>query len=193
MLLARTLQPDLPLFLDDIRRDHGIACGAETLCTFDEHPCPPGIGICQEPQWSNFNVGICCLLQVLECYIISIEFFIIPLLSAFWIMLPAYLPNPVAAIFGGGTPIDLGKNFSDGKRVLGDGKTYRGLIFGNFGRYRHRTGSDRTFWNLPVWRPSLNIRLCQSFSLRQEHSSEICARVFLNGDWEKKGGKMANR
>jgi CDP-2,3-bis-(O-geranylgeranyl)-sn-glycerol synthase len=66
----------------------------------------------------------------LECYIISIEFFIIPLLSAFWIMLPAYLPNPVAAIFGGGTPIDLGKNFSDGKRVLGDGKTYRGLILG---------------------------------------------------------------
>ena len=45
-------------------------------------------------------------------------------------MLPAYLPNPVAALVGGGTPIDLGKNFSDGKRVLGDGKTYRGLILG---------------------------------------------------------------
>lgn len=45
-------------------------------------------------------------------------------------MLPAYLPNPVAALFGGGTPIDLGKNYSDGKRIFGNGKTYRGLICG---------------------------------------------------------------
>ena len=45
-------------------------------------------------------------------------------------MLPAYLPNPVAALFGGGTPIDLGRRMSDGRRILGDGKTYRGLIFG---------------------------------------------------------------
>jgi len=45
-------------------------------------------------------------------------------------MLPAYLPNPVAAVFGGGTPIDLGRNFTDGRRLLGDGKTYRGLIAG---------------------------------------------------------------
>jgi CDP-2,3-bis-(O-geranylgeranyl)-sn-glycerol synthase len=66
----------------------------------------------------------------LECYIISIEFFIIPLLSALWIMLPAYLPNPVAAVFGGGTPIDFGKKFSDRRRLLGDGKTYRGFFFG---------------------------------------------------------------
>jgi len=66
----------------------------------------------------------------LECYIISVEFFIIALLSALWIMLPAYLPNPVAALFGGGTPVDLGRNFSDGRRIFGDGKTYRGLIAG---------------------------------------------------------------
>ncbi len=45
-------------------------------------------------------------------------------------MLPAYVPNPVAALCGGGTPVDLGKNFSDGKRIFGDGKTYRGLIIG---------------------------------------------------------------
>jgi CDP-2,3-bis-(O-geranylgeranyl)-sn-glycerol synthase len=47
-----------------------------------------------------------------------------------WIMLPAYLPNPVAALFGGGTPIDKGVKLSDGKRLLGDGKTYRGLLCG---------------------------------------------------------------
>jgi CDP-2,3-bis-(O-geranylgeranyl)-sn-glycerol synthase len=45
-------------------------------------------------------------------------------------MLPAYIPNPVAALLGGGTPIDFGKNYSDGNRLFGDGKTYRGLIIG---------------------------------------------------------------
>jgi len=81
---------------------------------------------------SNLNVCICCLLQVLECYIISVDLFILSLISAVWIMLPAYLPNPIAALVGGGTPIDLGRNFTDGKRVFGDGKTYRGLIIGIF-------------------------------------------------------------
>ncbi len=45
-------------------------------------------------------------------------------------MLPAYLPNPVAALCGGGTPVDLGRNFSDGRRIFGNGKTFRGLIIG---------------------------------------------------------------
>lgn len=45
-------------------------------------------------------------------------------------MLPAYVPNPVAAAAGGGRPIDGGKNFRDGKRIFGDGKTWRGLIIG---------------------------------------------------------------
>jgi CDP-2,3-bis-(O-geranylgeranyl)-sn-glycerol synthase len=66
----------------------------------------------------------------LECTIISIDFFIIPLLSAIWIMLPAYIPNPMAALLGGGTPIDFGRNYSDGHRIFGEGKTFRGLFFG---------------------------------------------------------------
>ena len=45
-------------------------------------------------------------------------------------MLPAYLPNPAAALFGGGIPIDGGRRWSDGRRLLGDGKTWRGLICG---------------------------------------------------------------
>ncbi len=45
-------------------------------------------------------------------------------------MLPAYIPNPAAALFGGGTPLDFGKNYSDGNRIFGDGKTFRGLFFG---------------------------------------------------------------
>ena len=45
-------------------------------------------------------------------------------------MVPAYVPNPVAALCGGGTPIDFDRNHSDGRRLLGDGKTYRGLACG---------------------------------------------------------------
>ncbi len=52
------------------------------------------------------------------------------LLRASWLMLPAYLSNPTAVIFGGGKPVDLGKNWIDGRRIFGDGKTFRGLIGG---------------------------------------------------------------
>ena len=50
-----------------------------------------------------------------------------------WLLLPAYTPNNFAVLFGGGTPIDLGKKFIDGKRILGDGKTIRGFIAGVLG------------------------------------------------------------
>ena len=49
---------------------------------------------------------------------------------AFWFLLPAYAANPVAVVFGGGTPIDFGRSLRDGHRVLGDGKTWRGLAGG---------------------------------------------------------------
>ncbi len=54
----------------------------------------------------------------------------IPVLSAFWLMIPAYVPNPVAAATGGGTPIDFGAVLPDGRRLFGDGKTYRGFVAG---------------------------------------------------------------
>ena len=41
--------------------------------------------------------------------------------------MPAYVPNPVAAFLGGGTPIDGGKNYRDGRRIFGQGKTWRGF------------------------------------------------------------------
>jgi CDP-2,3-bis-(O-geranylgeranyl)-sn-glycerol synthase len=52
---------------------------------------------------------------------------------AIWLMLPAYLPNNLAVLFGGGKPLDFGKNFRDGRRILGDGKTFRGTIAGALG------------------------------------------------------------
>jgi len=45
-------------------------------------------------------------------------------------MMPAYVPNPVAAFLGGGTPIDGGKKYRDGRRIFGDGKTWRGFVAG---------------------------------------------------------------
>mgnify|MGYP006302366575 CR=1 FL=1 len=51
---------------------------------------------------------------------------------AMWVMLPAYLPNNVAVIAGGGRPIDGGRTWH-GRRVLGDGKTWRGSLAGVIG------------------------------------------------------------
>ena len=48
---------------------------------------------------------------------------------AFWAMLPAYVPNNVAVLVGGGPPIDGGRTLG-GRRLLGDGKTWRGTIAG---------------------------------------------------------------
>jgi CDP-2,3-bis-(O-geranylgeranyl)-sn-glycerol synthase len=62
--------------------------------------------------------------------IISIDSFLIALAAAFWIMLPAYIPNSAAALFGGGKPIDGGRTSADGRRIFGDGKTWRGFILG---------------------------------------------------------------
>jgi len=47
-------------------------------------------------------------------------------------MLPAYLPNSFAAVFGGGKPIDGGRTLKDGRRIIGDGKTYKGFFSGIF-------------------------------------------------------------
>lgn len=45
-------------------------------------------------------------------------------------MLPAYLANVSALVFGGGKPLDFKRNFWDGNRILGNGKTWRGVLIG---------------------------------------------------------------
>jgi len=54
------------------------------------------------------------------------------IIQALWLVLPAYIANASALLVGGGTPIDFGKNWRDGRRILGDGKTWWGLISGAF-------------------------------------------------------------
>ncbi|WP_435062962.1 CDP-2,3-bis-(O-geranylgeranyl)-sn-glycerol synthase [Halobaculum sp. EA56] len=49
--------------------------------------------------------------------------------GALWAMLPAYVPNNAAVLAGGGAPIDGGRTWG-GRRLLGDGKTWRGTAVG---------------------------------------------------------------
>jgi CDP-2,3-bis-(O-geranylgeranyl)-sn-glycerol synthase len=52
------------------------------------------------------------------------------ILRALWLMVPMLIPNSAAVLFGGGTPVDFGRTMKDGTRILGDGKTWNGLIGG---------------------------------------------------------------
>lgn len=45
-----------------------------------------------------------------------------------WLIFPAYAANVLATLVGGGPPVDGGRVWSDGRRMLGDGKTWRGLV-----------------------------------------------------------------
>ncbi|MFA5077534.1 MAG: CDP-2,3-bis-(O-geranylgeranyl)-sn-glycerol synthase [Candidatus Micrarchaeia archaeon] len=48
-------------------------------------------------------------------------------------MIPAYIANAVPVVLGGGTKLDFGLGFPDGRRIFGDGKTVRGFLAGVFG------------------------------------------------------------
>jgi CDP-2,3-bis-(O-geranylgeranyl)-sn-glycerol synthase len=52
------------------------------------------------------------------------------LVSALYIIVPAYCTNGAPVLFGGGRPLDFGKSLPDGRRVLGDNKTFRGILSG---------------------------------------------------------------
>jgi len=51
---------------------------------------------------------------------------------AIWFGLPAWIANATPVLGGGGKPIDGGRFYRDGRRILGDGKTIRGFIVGIF-------------------------------------------------------------
>jgi CDP-2,3-bis-(O-geranylgeranyl)-sn-glycerol synthase len=51
---------------------------------------------------------------------------------AIWLGLSAWIANAAPVLGGGGRPIDAGRVFRDGKRILGDGKSVRGFIVGVF-------------------------------------------------------------
>ncbi|MCL2173536.1 MAG: CDP-2,3-bis-(O-geranylgeranyl)-sn-glycerol synthase [Nitrososphaerota archaeon] len=52
------------------------------------------------------------------------------IIQAVLFIFPAYCANATPVLAGGGTKIDFGKNFIDGKRLFGNNKTFRGFFFG---------------------------------------------------------------
>ncbi|MDR2707779.1 MAG: CDP-archaeol synthase, partial [Nitrososphaerota archaeon] len=52
------------------------------------------------------------------------------IIQAIVFIFPAYCANAMPVLVGGGTKIDFGKNFVDGKRLFGNNKTFRGFLFG---------------------------------------------------------------
>ena len=60
------------------------------------------------------------------------EFTGIMLIKSLIFVTGAYVENMAPVALGGGSPIDRGKNFRDGRRILGNGKTIRGFFGGVF-------------------------------------------------------------
>jgi CDP-2,3-bis-(O-geranylgeranyl)-sn-glycerol synthase len=52
------------------------------------------------------------------------------IIQALKFIFPAYCANATPVLAGGGTKMDFGKNFIDGKRIFGNNKTFRGFFFG---------------------------------------------------------------
>lgn len=78
-----------------------------------------------------------------------------------WLMLPAYLANMGATIVGGGPPIDGRRTWSDGRRILGDGKTWGGIVWspllslGLTALLRLLAGVDPLrAWGVSTWGPT---------------------------------------
>lgn len=54
---------------------------------------------------------------------------IVIMFTGLWLFLPAMVPNSAAVVFGGKTKIDFGKSWR-GRRIFGDGKSWRGFFGG---------------------------------------------------------------
>jgi CDP-2,3-bis-(O-geranylgeranyl)-sn-glycerol synthase len=87
------------------------------------------------------NIKLAKILAVFFMSLLFLNFLIISILFAWsdWVatlifsmlfIVPAYFSNAGMVIVGGGKPLDRGKNWRDGRRILGDHKTVSGLIKG---------------------------------------------------------------
>jgi len=87
------------------------------------------------------NIKFAIILTVIFMILLFLNFLIISVLFTWsdWVatlifsvlfIVPAYFSNAGMVIVGGGKPLDRGKNWRDGRRILGDHKTVSGLIKG---------------------------------------------------------------
>ena len=63
------------------------------------------------------------------------QIFIMACITILYFILPAYVSNGSALVFGGGLPLDFKKTDKNGNRWIGNGVTWRGLIGENFGEF----------------------------------------------------------
>lgn len=87
------------------------------------------------------------------------------IIEALWFILPAYVANSIAIDVSGlpvlrnySTPIDFGKSYK-GRRILGDGKTWRGFICGILGGTIAGFIMGRFQSNITFYLPEMNIVL----------------------------------
>jgi CDP-2,3-bis-(O-geranylgeranyl)-sn-glycerol synthase len=52
------------------------------------------------------------------------------LMIAIYVAIPTYVANSTPVLLGGGSPIDRGREFVDGRRILGTNKTMKGFAYG---------------------------------------------------------------
>ncbi|MFP3255444.1 MAG: CDP-2,3-bis-(O-geranylgeranyl)-sn-glycerol synthase [Thermoplasmata archaeon] len=57
---------------------------------------------------------------------------LVNIVNYIWFTIPAYVANPGAVLFKGKFPMDFNKNFYDGRRLFGKGKTWKGFFGGAF-------------------------------------------------------------
>lgn len=87
------------------------------------------------------NIKFAIILTVIFMSLLFLNFLIISVLFTWsdWVatlifsmlfIVPAYFSNAGMVIVGGGKPLDRGKNWRDGRRILGDHKTVSGLVKG---------------------------------------------------------------
>jgi len=77
-----------------------------------------------------FFVSLLLIDFIITSLIFSYSDWIAVLIFSLLLIVPAYFSNAGMVIVGGGKPIDGGRNFRDGRRIFGDHKTWKGLIFG---------------------------------------------------------------
>jgi CDP-2,3-bis-(O-geranylgeranyl)-sn-glycerol synthase len=94
-----------------------------------------------DEKFKRRNTQIAKILTIIFIALLFLNFITISLIYSWadWIALlifsllfivPGYLSNAGMVIVGGGNPIDGGKFWRDGRRILGDHKTWKGLLKG---------------------------------------------------------------